>query len=63
MYEVRECLQSLVDRVVTMTEDDPVQSVDISLSTDGLPELVDENDAPIDTARDLINRTLNLTIA
>ena len=42
-------------------EDDSAQSVDISLSTDDLPDLVDTHGVPIDTARHL-NLTLNLTI-
>ena len=40
VYEVRECVQSLVDRVVEMVEPE-AQPADISLDDD-LPELVDK---------------------
>ena len=60
MYEVRDCLQTLVDQVVKMVEEDDTP-VDISLRTDDVSDLVDVHGAPIDTARHL-NLTLNLTI-
>ena len=48
MYEVRECVQSLVDQVVSMVEGDNVQSVGISLSSAGLPDLVGPDGHPVE---------------
>ena len=45
VYEVRECVQSVIDQVVEMFEPGS-QSVDIALDGD-LPNLVGENDEPI----------------
>ena len=45
VYEVRECVQSLVDQVVEMFEPG-TQSADISLDDD-LPELVGWTDEPV----------------
>lgn len=48
---MRECVQSLVDRVMEMFPDDPVQSGDISLRIDQLPDLVDLSGESIDPVR------------
>lgn len=51
VYEVRQCLQSLIDEVVQMVQGDDAQTGDILLDCDDLPDLVGENGEVISTTK------------